>query len=976
MRQKSFLKFLFLISVSFATVLTFAYFSHSDAALAAPPPQQQQQDEVTPGSLQVMDKSGIPRGVCPLKHTDVKAEISGFLSRVRVTQEFENPFKEKIEAVYTFPLPQNAAVDDMTMVVGDRTVRGRILPREEARTVYEAARANGQVAGILDQERPNIFTQAVANILPGEKVTVTISYVETLKYESGAYEFVFPMVVAPRYLPGAAVSASDRGTSPNTTQVPDASKITPPLTPQGMRAGHDISLEVAIDAGVPLDSLKSNSHEIDVERPNGWSALVRLKNKTEIPNKDFVLKYDVTGGRIEDAVLTHRTERGGFFTLILQPPDRVTVEDVTPKEIVFVLDTSGSMSGFPIEKAKEAMKLALDGLYSQDTFNVITFAGDTHILFPQPLPATKENMAKAQAFLASRAGNGGTEMMTAIKAALDPSDAQGHIRVVCFMTDGEVGNDFEIISEVQKHPNARVFAFGIGNSVNRFLLDKIAEEGRGEVEYVSLKDDGSQAARRFHERVRSPLLTDIQIDWAGLPVADVYPKRIPDLFSAKPVVLSGRYTKGGRATIRLKGRMSGHDFVREIPIELPETEARHDVLATLWARTRIDDLMRQDYSGVQRGDAHADLKETITQLGVEYRLMTQFTSFVAVEEMVVTDGGEPRRIEVPVELPEGMSRGQRGFDDVDEFKGGFIANFSISRNAGRAYSNVVAGLPNSPPTVVLSGKIPAPQSTPVPNAKGRVSVAGNAGQGMGASRSRNISGGDMRVGGGGGGGGGTRVNSGPISGGVLNSRATSLPTPAYPAIAKAARVSGQVTVQVMIDESGNVISATAIGGHPLLREAAVAAARQAKFIPTKLAGKPVKVAGAIVYNFDPANTTPTNSAVVVGKENVARLLEEEKRRELQTKLHSSLLALVDRLKDKSAQPVVDEAKFVRDGKAEIQIWLTDKSEETMAQLKQLGFEVMLEPKTAKLVIGRITIEKLAALVELEFVQYVAPMKSK
>lgn len=970
MRQKSFLKFLFLASISLATLLTFAYFSHTAAALAAPP-QQQQQGEATPGSLQVMDKNGVARGVCPLKHTDVKAEISGFLSRVRITQEFENPFKEKIEAVYTFPLPQNAAVDDMTMVVGDRTVRGRILPREEARTVYEAARAKGQVAGILDQERPNIFTQAVANIMPGEKVTVTISYVETLKYENGAYSFVFPMVVAPRYVPGVPVSAGDRGTSPNTTQVPDASKITPPLAPEGMRAGHDISLEVALDAGVPLDSLKSNSHEIDVERPNGWSALVRLKNKTEIPNKDFVLKYDVTGGRIEDAVLTHRTERGGFFTLILQPPDRVTVEDVTPKEIVFVLDTSGSMGGFPIEKAKEAMKLALDGLYPQDTFNVITFAGDTHILFPQPVAATKENMAKAQAFLASRAGSGGTEMMTAIKAALDPSDAQGHIRVVCFMTDGEVGNDFEIISEVQKHPNARVFAFGIGTSVNRFLLDKIAEEGRGEVEYVSLKDDGSLAARRFHERVRSPLLTDISIDWAGLPVADVYPKRIPDLFSAKPVVLSGRYTKGGRATIRLKGRMSGREFVREIPVELPETEARHDVLATLWARTRIDDLMRQDYGGVQRGDAHADLKETITQLGVEYRLMTQFTSFVAVEEMVVTDGGEPRRIEVPVELPEGMSRGPRGFDDSDEFKGGFMASFSLSRNAGRSYSNVVA-MPNSPPTVVLSGNIPAPQPTPVPNAKNRVSVGGNAGpgagQGTGPGRGRNM--------GGGSGGYKTGTTSTPISGGVLNTRATSLPTPTYPAIAKAARASGQVTVQVMIDESGNVISATAVGGHPLLQAAAVEAARQAKFIPTKLSGKPVKVAGAIVYNFDLANTTPTNSAVVVGKENVARLLEEEKRRELETKLHSSLLALVDRLKDKNAKPGADEAKFVRDGKAELQIWLTDKSEEALAQLKQLGFEVMLEPKTAKLVIGRLPIGKLAALVELDFVQYVAPMKSK
>lgn len=326
-----------------------------------------------------------------------------------------------------------------------------------------------------------------------------------------------------------------------------------------------------------------------------------------------------------------------------------------PKELVFVLDTSGSMTGFPIEKAKETMKLALDGLYPQDTFNLITFSGDTSILFPEPVPATRENLAKAQALLLSRSGGGGTEMMKAVRAALDPSDAQDRVRIVCFMTDGYVGNDMEIISEVQKHPNARVFAFGIGNSVNRFLLDKMADEGRGEVEYVTLSDDGSAAAKRFHERVRNPLLTDISIDWSGLPVTDVYPKRLPDLFSAKPVIVSGRYTAGARGVIKLRGKVAGRDFARDVPVELSENESRHDVLATLWARTRIDDWMSQDYSGIQNSNARDDIREAITQLGLDSRLMTQFTSFVAVEEMTVTDGGEPRRIEVPVEIPEGVS---------------------------------------------------------------------------------------------------------------------------------------------------------------------------------------------------------------------------------------------------------------------------------------------------------------------------------
>ncbi len=566
MRRKFFLKSLSVLAVSAAAIMGLASLRSSGGVVLA-------QNGATQGQLQALDSSGKPKALCPLKHTSAKAEISGFLSRVVVTQEFENPFDEKIEAVYTFPLPQNAAVDDMTMVVGDRTVRGKILRREEAEAVYEAAKTNGQTASLLNQERPNIFTQSVANILPGEQIKITISYVETLKYEDGAYEFVFPMVVGPRYIPGPAtgapvsaqVNAKGNGFAPNTDRVPDASRITPQPVPEGMRVGHDISLDVTLDAGVPIDGLSSKTHEVNVERPDDHRARVTLKDQAAIPNKDFILRYDVAGKKIEDALLTHASDKGGYFTLILQPPLRVTAEDVTPKELVFVLDTSGSMYGFPIEKAKETMKLALDNLYPSDTFNLITFSGDEHILFPAPVPATKENLAKAQAFLESRQGGGGTEMMKAIKASMDPSDASDHVRIVCFMTDGYVGNDMEIIGEVQKHPNARVFAFGIGGSVNRFLLDGMAKYGRGEVEYVALNDDGSAAARRFHERVRNPLLTDISVDWNGLPVADVYPKTIPDLFGAKPVILSGRYTGAGKGVIRLKGKMSGVDFVREIP---------------------------------------------------------------------------------------------------------------------------------------------------------------------------------------------------------------------------------------------------------------------------------------------------------------------------------------------------------------------------------------------------------------------------
>lgn len=611
--------------------------------------------ESNAGALNAVDRDGKSMGQCPLEHTGVRVEVSGPLARVNVTQEFTNPHATAIEAVYTFPLSQRAAVDGMTMRIGERVVKGRIKPKDEAKKIYEDARSRGWLASLLDQERPNIFTQSVANIPPGAKVKIEISYVESLSYEDGSYSFAFPMVVGPRYIPGAAVGQSGGGWSPDTGQVPDASKITPPVAAKGTRAGHDISLSVALDAGVPIGPVNSSSHEVDIVRKDARRAELRLRSAHEIPNKDFRMSWAVAGRQVADALLTHRDARGGFFTFLLQPPARPAGQEITPKEIVFVLDTSGSMSGFPIEKAKEVIKLAMDGLHERDTFNLITFAGDTHILFPQPVPATAANVEAAQRFLLSRSGGGGTEMMKAIRAALEPSRSQEHLRVVCFLTDGYVGNDMEVIGEVKRYPNARVFSFGVGSSVNRFLLDKMAEESRGEVEYVALNDDGSAAAKRFHERVRTPLLTDLELDWSGLSASEVYPKRLPDLFSAKPLVIKGRYDAPGSGTLRVRGKLAGRPWSREVHVVFPGEQPEHDVLATLWARAKVDDLMSQDWQGLQRGSVNESLKAQITKLGLDYRMLTQFTSFVAVEEKVVNEGGQLMRIDVPVEMPSGVS---------------------------------------------------------------------------------------------------------------------------------------------------------------------------------------------------------------------------------------------------------------------------------------------------------------------------------
>ena len=662
-----------------------------DAVLAAPAPGP------APGSLAIVGKDGKIQGDCPLKHTEVRAGISGFLARVIVTQIFSNSATQNVEAVYTFPLPQDAAVDDMTIQIGDRTVRGLIKRREEARAMYEHAKNTGHLAALLDQERPNIFTQSVANILPGAQITVTISYVQTLRYEEGSYEFVFPMVVGPRYIPGQAVGQQGGGWASDTTKVPDASRITPWVAAEGTRAGHDMSLEVALDAGVPIQELHSKSHVVDVDRQSASRATVRLRDEAVIANKDFILRYDVAGAQIADAILSSPSPgrskgAGGYFTMILQPPARLPESDIQPKELVFVLDTSGSMWGFPLQQAKRVISRALDELYPGDTFNLITFSGDTHIVFPQPVYPTAENIRKAKAVLASRNGGGGTEMMKAIRAALVPSDEQDHVRVVCFITDGYVGNDMEIVGEIQKHPNARVFSFGIGNSVNRFLLDKMAEAGRGAVEYVSLADKADEAADRFYERVRSPLLTDLYVDWGGLPVADVYPTRLPDLFSGQPLIITGRYTQAASGKVHLKGTRAGGQFVRNIPVTLSTSTQPFDALAGFWARRRIDDLMSQDWLGMQQGGMKPALQEQITQLGLDYRLMTQFTSFVAVEEKIVTKDGKPQRVEVPVEMPEGVSH-----EGVLGDQNGYIARTRVSAGIGAGVAGAYLYAPSAIP---------------------------------------------------------------------------------------------------------------------------------------------------------------------------------------------------------------------------------------------------------------------------------------
>ncbi len=536
------------------------------------------------GRLQALGPQGKSLGDCPLKHTDVQVDIAGFIARVTLEQQFQNPFADKIEAIYTFPLSQDAAVDRMTMTIGDRVIEGEIKERSEARKIYNEAKAAGKVASLLDQERPNIFTQSVANIEPGAQVDITISYSETLDWTDGMFQFAFPMVVGPRYVPGQPAGPAGLGFAPPTTQVPDADRVTPRPTPEGTRAGHDVSLTVHLDAGLPIRFLESKQHEVYTvyANPEKTRAAVTLKDATTIPNKDFVLEYQTSSDQIEDTVLAHTDARGKFFALVLQPPKRVRKEAVVPKELIFAIDKSGSMMGFPIETAKRAMALCINGMQDNDTFNLITFDGGTVFCFPHAVPKTEQNIALAQQYLANLRSGGGTEMMKAVNACLADQHDPERVRVVCFMTDGYVANDMAIIDTIRQNAGtARVFAFGIGTAVNRFLLDGMARAGRGEVQYILSPEQADGAAERFYERVRMPVLTDIHLDFGDLAVQDVFPKSIPDLFSSKPVVVKGRYKEAGQGTIVLRGKTGGGAFERKIlsPPARPGTQGRRAGLA-------------------------------------------------------------------------------------------------------------------------------------------------------------------------------------------------------------------------------------------------------------------------------------------------------------------------------------------------------------------------------------------------------------
>ncbi len=611
------------------------------------------------GKLVAMLGSGKQLGQCPLKHTDVSCDISGYIARVTVKQTFHNPFKDKIEAVYTFPLSDNGAVDEMLMKVGERTIHGTIKKREEAKQIYDQARANGQVASLLDQERTNIFTQSVANIEPGKEIEITIKYVETLPFEKGKYSFAFPTVVGPRFNPGNPVGKSGTGRAPDTDEVPDASRITPPVPPAGQRAGHDLSINVHLNAGMAISDLSSQLHQVNISNNGANQATVSLTDKETIPNKDFVLSWNVAQDKLKSGYLTYRDPQSkeGFFTLMLVPPKSVKAENVAPKEMIFVIDCSGSQSGPPLQKCKETMNYILDHMNANDTFQIIAFSNNTMSFAEHPQKVSEEMKDRAHKFISSLQANGGTWMAPAVEQACNiPADSH-RLRIVTFMTDGFVGNDFEILGMVKKLRGlSRWFPFGTGNSVNRMLIDSIAKEGGGEPDYVLLNSSAEEAGKKFYDRIASPVLTDIKVAFDGVQVKDVYPKEVSDVWAQRPLYFKGKYTVGGAGTVTLTGYSGGKPYEQKLAVNFPENNTANPGIASLWARAKVDRLMAEDYMGAQRGAVNKELKEEIVETALAHHIMTQYTSFVAVDEKTVTKNGKLVTVPVPVEVPDGVSR--------------------------------------------------------------------------------------------------------------------------------------------------------------------------------------------------------------------------------------------------------------------------------------------------------------------------------
>jgi Ca-activated chloride channel family protein len=574
----------------------------------------------------------------PLLKNDVKVTIAGMIAEIELTQVYKNDGKKTIEAVYVFPLGTKSAIHAMTMKIGDRTIEAQIEERLKAQKIYQNAKNQGQVASLLEQERPNVFQMKVANIMPGDEIQVIVKYTEYLAPDNGVYQFVFPTVVGPRYT--GESDAKDLQGKDSWTQTP--------YLHEGEEPPYDFDINVSIMAGFPLSQVWATSHKVKVKNINDAVAEVSLiRQKGNSGNRDFILNYTLQGKSIESGILLYPGDKENYFLVMMEPPEKVDIKMVPPREYVFIVDVSGSMSGFPLEVSKVVIKTIVEGLRKEDYFNILFFAGGSDVLAEVPLPATEANKKKAIDMVMSQSGGGGTEILDAFNRALALPKKKGLSRIIITATDGYVSVEKEVFDIIEKNPDqSNFFAFGIGSGVNRYIIEGIARVGRGEPYVATNENEAQELAEKFMKYVQHPVLTDIEVQFDGFEAYDVEPMSMPDLFAERPLILFGKY-KNASGTIRIKGNTPSGVYAKAIKVTSSAESEKNLPVMYLWAREKIARL--SDYASVGE-----DVSKEVTALGLKYHLMTEYTSFVAVDK-IIRETGEVVTVKQPVPLPLGVS---------------------------------------------------------------------------------------------------------------------------------------------------------------------------------------------------------------------------------------------------------------------------------------------------------------------------------
>ncbi|MBW2703303.1 MAG: AgmX/PglI C-terminal domain-containing protein [Deltaproteobacteria bacterium] len=621
----------------------------------------------------------------PLRGVESEVNIAGVIAEVRLIQTYENSGKKTLEAVYLFPASTRAAVHAMRMTVGERVIEARIQKRAEARETYDKAKQAGQTASLLEQQRPNVFQMSVANILPGDKIRVELVYSELLVPEDGLYEFVLPTVVGPRYSDQPASKAKD-----------SERWVENPYLKAGEEASNDWGLKLALHAGMPISKVSSPSHQVDVEFEGEQSASVELRADRKAGNRDFVLRYRLAGESIQHGMLLYEGEKENYFLLMAQPPARTEKSDLVAREYLFILDVSGSMNGYPLDTSKAVIRELLRDLRSYDYFNVLLFAGGSAVFSEKPMAATRTNVRRALDFVESARGGGGTNLLPALKQALSMPRAPKVARSVVLLTDGYVAVEREAFELIRnRRADSNLFAFGIGSSVNRFLIEGLARAGLGEPFVVSGPDEAEAKAKRFRNYISSPVLTNIKVGFEGFEAYDVEPLHVPDLFAQRPVILFGKWKGKAEGQIRISGLSVNGQTDLDLEVNKVDVSPANKVLGFLWARHRIQEL-----DDLAQFGEDADIKKEVTRLGLAHGLLTRHTSFVAVDPRVRTDGNDAIKVLQPLALPQGVS---------NQAVGGRISGAGVlgvlgtrGRGGGVGYGSGFAGLGTRRPQIVRS----------------------------------------------------------------------------------------------------------------------------------------------------------------------------------------------------------------------------------------------------------------------------------